>query len=195
MHRRQLLACVPALALLGQQVFASQELASQQNAAPVWAANLPQARLLGEGDFRWFGMRIYRAQLWVSPSWPTAPASSASPAWQQQPLVLHIAYYRTIERAQFVQATMQEIERLYGEQFSDQRLAEWASALTAVWRDVQQGDVLSAWYQPGDGCRFYDQHVPLGELADAEFADAFFSIWLHPQARDGRLRRQLLGLA
>ena len=195
MHRRQLLGCVPALALLGQQVLANQEFASQAGTAPVWAANLPQARLLGEGDFRWFGMRIYRAQLWVSPSWPQAQQASAPPAWQQQPLVLHIEYYRAIERGQFVQATMQEIERLYGTQFPDERLAQWASALTAMWRDVQQGDVLSAWYQPGRGCRFYDQHGPLGELDDTDFADAFFSIWLHPQARDGRLRRQLLGQA
>jgi hypothetical protein len=29
------------------------------------AADVPEARLAGEGEYTWFGMRIYQAQLWV----------------------------------------------------------------------------------------------------------------------------------
>jgi hypothetical protein len=31
------------------------------------AADVPEARLAGAGDYTWFGMRIYQAQLWVGP--------------------------------------------------------------------------------------------------------------------------------
>lgn len=207
MQRRQLLSCLPYLALLAPGLApawaTAQARDSQASAgtavgielAEAWSADLPQARLLGEGDFRWFGLRVYGAQLWVNPAWPVPLAAAAPVPWQDQSFVLRIQYYRAIRREQFVDATMEEIERIGGARYPAARMEGWRAALTEIWLDVQPDDVLSALYQPGRGCRFYSRNQLLGEVADADFAEAFFSIWLDPNSRDGRLQRQLLGQA
>lgn len=187
MQRRQLLSCLPCLALMAPAW------ASEGVELPAWSHDLPQARLQGEGDFRWFGLRIYRAQLWVAAPWPEPQRGSEPAPWLAQPFVLQIQYYRAISREQFVDATLEEIERIHGGRYQPEQLARWRAALMAMWQDVQAEDVLSALHQPGTGCRFYARTQVLGELADADFAEAFFSIWLHPNSRDRGLRRQLIG--
>lgn len=62
-----------------------------------------------------------------------------------------------------------------------------------VFPDVQVGTRLSGAYQAGQGVRFYRDGVLLKEINDAEFARAFFSIWLDERTRAPRLRKQLLG--
>ena len=47
--------------------------------APSFATALPEARLAGQGDFRWFGMRIYEARFWVGPQGYSAGAPMAAP--------------------------------------------------------------------------------------------------------------------
>ena len=41
--------------------------------------DVPEARLAGEGDYTWFGMRIYRAQLWVGAQGYQGAASATAP--------------------------------------------------------------------------------------------------------------------
>ena len=43
------------------------------------AADVPDARLAGEGEYTWFGMRIYRAQLWVGANGYQGAASETAP--------------------------------------------------------------------------------------------------------------------
>ena len=42
-------------------------------------ADVPEARLAGEGEYKWFGMRIYRAQLWVGTQGYQGTASATAP--------------------------------------------------------------------------------------------------------------------
>jgi hypothetical protein len=48
---------------------------------------------------------------------------------------------------------------------------------------------------PNQGVRFYHDGRLLREVADVEFARAFFAIWLDEHTSSQRLRSQLLGLA
>ena len=53
-----------------------------------WRERLPQASLIGSGDFSWFGFSVYNARLW-------------SPAQQvdfSQPFALELTYRRNISR-------------------------------------------------------------------------------------------------
>jgi Chalcone isomerase-like len=42
--------------------------------------------------------------------------------------------------------------------------------------------------------RFYLDGKLLGEIADVEFAQAFFAIWLDPRTSASNLRKQLLAI-
>jgi hypothetical protein len=65
--------------------------------------------------------------------------------------------------------------------------------MRALFPDVAAGDSLSGLYLPGRGARFFHNGEPLGEIDDAQFARAFFSIWLDPRTSAPDLRAALLG--
>ena len=67
-------------------------------AAEAWRDALPHAQMIGQGDYRWLGMRIYEAQLWMGQ--PSASLVSAAPADPASvldaPLALRLVYARDI---------------------------------------------------------------------------------------------------
>lgn len=160
-----------------------------------WQADLPHARLQGEGVFRWLGLRIYDAQLWAAHEGQPTSFSTDNEAWQHQRFVLALRYARDISCEQFVQATLDEMQRADLFATTTPQYERWQQAMRQTWQDVKEGDQLCALHLPGQGCRFYDQHRPLGDIADPDFARAFFAIWLHPSTREQRLRRHLLGIS
>ncbi len=148
-----------------------------------WRDDLPQARLSGEGELRWFGLRIYRAALWSA-------QSRFDPA---QPFALELTYQRSISRARIVQTSMEEIRRLSGDRYSEEQLKRWEAQMLDAFTDVSAGDQLTGVYLPHIGCRFYNRTQLLAEIRDPEFARAFFAIWLDPRSKDSQLRNRLLG--
>lgn len=148
-----------------------------------WQALLPEARLVGSGELRLFGLRIYSARLWS----PTQPLALDSP------FALELTYHREISRAQLVEASLKEIRRLYGERVSAAQLDAWQAQMQQAFVDVDAGAQITGVHLPGQGARFYVgqrlQHV----VEDAEFAAAFFAIWLDPRTRNPQLRARLLG--
>ncbi|KAF0813070.1 hypothetical protein IGB42_02470 [Andreprevotia sp. IGB-42] len=148
-----------------------------------WQSVLPSPRLVGQGDFRYFGFRIYTARLWVSEG---ASADGSAP------YALELTYHRNISRTQFVERSIDEIRRIFGRQVSDAQLARWQGYMQQAFTDVQPGAQLTGVYLPGKGCQFYSRDKQLADIADPEFAHAFFAIWLNEKTRDSDLRRQLL---
>lgn len=151
--------------------------------AASWNDEVPEARLIGQGDMRWLGFRLYTAQLW----------SAAPRIGEREPFALVLNYHRRISREQMVDASIKEMQRLADTPPDEQRLARWRGYMMEAFRNVDEGDQLIGVYLPGKGCRLYQRDALLASVDDAEFARAFFSIWLSPQARDPDLRRQLLG--
>lgn len=156
---------------------------SQAQAAPSWHETLPQARLLGQGEFRWFGFSIYNARLWAET--PTVDWIS--------PFALELVYHRAISRERFVEVSVDEIERVGAGRYSAAQLEQWRGVMARSFVDVLPGDSLVGVYLPGVGCRFYDRDHVLASVNDPAFARAFFSIWLDPRTRDTGLREKLLG--
>ncbi|MGK8439136.1 chalcone isomerase family protein [Ectopseudomonas hydrolytica] len=149
-----------------------------------WRERLPQASLIGSGDFSWFGFSVYNAKLWS----PSAKVDF------DQPFALELTYRRNISRDTLVDTSLEEIRRIDAQALQAGREAEWARQMRQAFVDVQDGTRITGVYLPGEGCRFYVdgqlQHV----VDDPEFAHAFFSIWLDPQTRSPKLRAALLGL-
>lgn len=150
-----------------------------------WRESLPDARVVGQGDLRVFGFRIYTARLW----------SGQAPFDPGAPFALELTYHRSISREQFVSTSLEEIRRVSRRPISDEQLRRWEAELSLAFIDVEPGDRITGLYLPGRGCRFYAGERLLREIDDPALASAFFDIWLDPRSRDPDLRRQLLGIA
>lgn len=150
-----------------------------------WRAELPGAQRLGGGEFTWFGLRLYTAQLWT-----------AGPVHEwNQPFALELLYHRSLSRDTLVQASLKEMRRLNAGSITPQQRTAWAHAIEHAFVDVRPGMRITGLYLPGQGCRFYVDGKLSREIADPVFARAFFAIWLDHGARDTQLRQRLLGLA
>ncbi|WP_343349603.1 chalcone isomerase family protein [Pseudomonas sediminis] len=156
----------------------------QANNQSGWREQLPQASLVGSGDFSWFGFSVYNAKLW-------SPVQRVD---FSQPFALELTYRRSISRETLVDTSLDEIRRINGEPLDREQQAEWTQQMSQAFVDVKDGRRITGVFLPGEGCRFYVdgklQHV----IDDQEFARAFFSIWLDPQTRSPKLRAALLGL-
>ncbi len=144
---------------------------------------LPQAmqtgspwQLVGNGDMRFLGWRVYEAALWRRQVADDAPAEA-----------LAIRYARDVSSERLVTTTLDELERLGATQPE-----RWRDALALAFPDVTSGDVLVA-VRDASGVRFFHLGRETSAVAGDEFADVFFGIWLDPRTREPRLRAGLLG--
>ena len=147
---------------------------------------IPQARLAGQGTFRWFGLKIYDAQLWVGRDGYRPQASAVK-------FALDLRYARSLQGKKIAEASDEQIAKL--NLGSAQQRATWKAAMTQVFPDVQDGSHLTGIYLPNQGARFYLDGKPIGDIMDADFAQAFFAIWLSPNTTAPQLRDALLNNA
>lgn len=146
---------------------------------------LPAAALLGQGQMRFLGLRIYDARLWVGPQFKAAD-------FGDHPLALELKYHRAFKGTAIAQRSIEEIRR-QGE-LAPALAQRWQKVLTALLPDVQPGDRLTGLYQPGQGMQLWRGELLLGSIDDAELARSFFAIWLSPRTSEPGLRSALLAL-
>jgi hypothetical protein len=148
------------------------------------AAEIAGARLAGEGDMRWFGLRVYTAQLWVG-------AAGLDPQrLDARPFALQLRYAMSLSGSAIARRSMEEIERLG---LGDARRRDrWLAAMIQLFPDVGRDDRLIGIHRPGRGATFHWGDRALGNVEEPEFSTAFFSIWLDERTVAPDLRRQLL---
>jgi hypothetical protein len=150
--------------------------------APV-KAELPDARLSGEGVMRWLGLKVYSAQLWTA-----AGVRADQPT--SQPLALDLRYATGLKGEAIAERSMQEIEKLgYGDAT---RRSRWLSELKRLMPNVAADDRLTGILEPRRGVVFFHNDKPIGRIDDADFASAFFLIWLDERTTAPSLRTSLL---
>ena len=155
--------------------------------APAFVSvDVPDARLAGEGEFTWFGMRIYQAQLWVGP----LGYQDAMP--ETAPFVLELRYARALDGDKIADASVEQMQKI-GAGSPQQRQA-WLATMRRIFPDVKQGQRLAAAWRAGiaPGVRFYLDGKVLADVPDGDFARAFFAIWLSPASTAPKLRSALL---
>jgi hypothetical protein len=159
--------------------------ASIANTAPAAvSAQLPEARLAGEGELRWFGLKVYSAQLWVGRLGLRIDRPAASP------FALDLRYATSLKGQLIAERSAQEMERLG---FGDApRRTRWLEAMKRVFPDVAKGDRLTGVHEPGRGARFFHNDRAIGTVDDADFSDAFFGIWLDARTTAPALRESLV---
>ncbi|WP_017941490.1 MULTISPECIES: chalcone isomerase family protein [unclassified Thioalkalivibrio] len=73
-------------------------------------------------------------------------------------------------------------------------LADRLNTFNAAYRDMEAGDRYALEYRPGHGTRLLQNGTPLVEVPGHDFAEAYFGIWLHPEAPlSRRFRDTLIG--
>jgi hypothetical protein len=144
---------------------------------------VPQARLAGEGAFRWFGLKIYDAQLWVGRDGYRPQTSVAT-------FALDLRYARSLQGKKIAEASDEQFAKL--NLGTTQQRAIWKAGMMQIFPDVQDGSHLTGIYLPNQGARFYLDGKPIGDIMDADFAQAFFAIWLSPNTTAPQLRDALL---
>jgi len=158
--------------------------AALPDAPPAIASTAPALTPRGAGSYRWFGLHVYDAVLW------TPAQTTEQPDWSQ-PLALRLRYARTLRGTDIAARSADEIARLgLGTPVQQQ---DWLARMRALFPDVRDGSTLAGVHLPGRGARFFHDDRLLGEIADAEFSRAFFSIWLHAHTSAPALREALLG--
>ncbi|WP_333607584.1 chalcone isomerase family protein [Arsukibacterium sp.] len=144
---------------------------------------LPQLTTVGEGSYRYLLWQLYDARL-------ATLDGSFTDYQQSRPVLLELTYKRAISRQQFIDATVEQWQKL--QQSSPEQQQQWAEQLQSLWSDVKKGDRLASLLQADGSVVFYFNGKKTGSISDADFASAFFNIWLHPDTTAPTLRRQLL---
>ncbi|MFZ6656372.1 chalcone isomerase family protein [Undibacterium sp. TJN19] len=154
-------------------------------APPHVREEIPQASLQGSGSFRWFGLHIYDAALWTGPEAYTPDGGKTAR------FALDLHYARTLYGKKIAEASIEEIEKL--KLGTAEKRQHWLAQMKALFPDVKEGNHITGIYIPNEAARFYFNGKLLGEIRDAEFAHAFFAIWLDKKTSAPELRKNLLG--
>lgn len=166
-------------------------------ALPVFATNTaPTATLpvdgtsrlqpAGQGTYRWFGLHVYDARLWIDGE-RFDPARPLTP-----PFALSLTYARSLSGERIASTSRDEIQRLGG--VEPDRLQSWYDAMRAIFPDVNAGDRLVGIMLTDGATRFVFNDRPIGQIDDPAFGNGFFAIWLDPRTRAPGLREALLGM-
>ncbi len=140
-------------------------------------------RELGEGRLRFFGIHVYDASVWI-------PGTAFD---GKQTCVLDLRYASGIKGRALTERSLKEMR---GQGWRDEaQLARWEKEMDRVFPELKAGDRLVGVHVPGREARFYSQEKHIGTVADAQFAKAFFDIWLDEKTSEPALRSKLLKLA
>lgn len=150
-----------------------------------YATQLSQGRKLGEGTMRWFGLKLYDAQLFTE-----KPAAQFNHRSDRH--LLELRYDKAFDGAKIAEASREQIE---GQGVGNAQLwPVWQKKLTDIIPDVQKDTRLAALYLPGKGLQLFRDGQAHAELNDPELAAAFMGIWLDTRTSEPKLRERLLGL-
>ena len=144
------------------------------------------ASLRGAALLRWLKLvKVYVAALYLP------ERIKPSEALSDIPKRLEINYLVAIKGADFGPAAEPILARnISGAELK--RLRHRIDRLNTAYRDIKPGDRYALTYQPGKGTELSWNGEPLVTIEGADFAAAYFSIWLGSKPLDNNLKKALL---
>lgn len=139
---------------------------------------------VSEATFRWTLFKVYEAALYLGSGF------TDSPPLEDIPKQLVLEYNVGIEDHKFAKSGDSILRDLLTP-------AEWDSLedrvrqLNSAYKSVSKGDRYSLSYAPGKGTTLAWNEQPLVTIPGADFAAAYFSIWLGDHPQKDSLRSQL----
>ena len=176
--------CLSRRALLGWLAVAAVPAGAAALPLPELAPGLPGARLQGSGRLAFFGLHIYDIRLWVSEGFTAL-------TYEQSPLAIEIEYARALAGHRIAERSLEEMQRIAPVPAAQG--SAWLASMRQAFPDVRDGDRMTGLHRPGEGVRFFHNGKLRADVADPDFARAFFAIWLSPRTSEPKLRLALLG--
>ncbi len=165
---------------LGMTIVSSRALAGDV-ALPEVVKESSALSLRGEGIFKFIGFKVYDARLWT----PQKPHSAADV------FALQLVYDMAFKGREIAGRTVAEMRKVgYAD---EQKLKRWGEEMLRLFPDVKKGDTLIGVSIPSKGVKYYSRDKLIGSIDDAEFAKAFFDVWLSEKTSEPQLREKLLG--
>jgi hypothetical protein len=130
-------------------------------------------------------IKVYVAALYLPASIPGDDVLS------DVPKRLEIAYLVAFSKDDFAKGAAPVLERnLTATELA--AVQERIDRLNAAYQDVQPGDRYALTYAPGEGTELTLNGAPLITIEGADFAAAYFGVWLGREPIDDKLKRDLL---
>ncbi len=144
-----------------------------------------QLNLRGIGLLRWkYFFKVYQVAFYL-------PAETKSEeALKNLPKRLDYYFFVDMEAKDFQTTAMPLMVRNVGKKKAD-AVQEELEKFNAFYRDVSKGQRYTITYEPGRGTSLALQGEELGVVKGAEFAAAYFSIWLGPDPVSKELQEGL----
>jgi hypothetical protein len=145
-----------------------------------------QVPIRGVALLRWFTIfKVYVAAFYLPEN------GSPNDVLADIPKRLEISYLVSIPGPDFGKGAEAVLER---NNTPDElaRLRSRIDKLNTVYRDVKPGDRYALTYVPGQGTELSYNGTPLITIEGADFAAAYFGIWLGKDPIDSEMRRRLI---
>jgi hypothetical protein len=137
-----------------------------------------QFQLQGLARLNFWGFHVYDANLYRG-------ASKDS-----QEFALELKYQRSFSGQAIASRTVEEMKNLG---ITDAQASSWGKELASILPNVEPGQTITAIYLPRQGTSFFYEGNKISQIQGADFAKAFFGIWLDSKTSAPKLRADLLG--
>lgn len=137
-----------------------------------------QVQLQGLGRLNFWGFHVYDANLY------------RGSAKDSQEFALELKYQRSFSGEAIANRTAQEMKNLG---ISETQATTWGQELASIFPNVEPGQTIAAVYIPKQGTSFFYEGRKISQIQGADFARAFFGIWLDAKTSAPKLRTELLG--
>ena len=137
-----------------------------------------QVQLQGLGRLYFWGFHVYDANLYRG-------ATKDS-----QEFALELKYQRSFSGEAIANRSAEEMKNLG---VPDTQAASWGKELASILPNVEPGQTIAAVYIPKQGTSFFYEGRKISQIQGADFAKAFFGIWLDSKTSAPKLRTELLG--
>ena len=137
-----------------------------------------QVQLQGLGRLNFWGFHVYDANLY------------RGSAKDSQEFALELKYQRSFTGEAIANRTAEEMKNLG---VSDNQATAWGKELASILPNVEPGQTIAAVYIPKQGTSFFYEGKKISQIQGADFAKAFFGIWLDSKTSAPKLRTELLG--
>ncbi len=142
------------------------------------AAEISPATLQGSGKLTFFGFHIYDAALYRG----SKNASSE--------FALDLRYQKSLSGSSIANRTIDEMKKIG---VPETQANAWGKELAGFLPNVEPGQNLTAVYSAKQVTTFMYEGKRIAQISGADFAKAFFGIWLDQKTSVPKLREQLLG--
>ncbi len=142
-------------------------------------------KFLGEGTFRYLGMKLYSARFYLD-----AQAAIPNQVLSDTSKKLVIHYLRDIPKDALIRAAEKNLRNNPRVNFMN--LKARMDQLHQHYTNLKKGDVYELSYSDGETKLFYNGFLKT-QIEGADFAQAYFGIWVSDHSISKKLTNDLLG--